>query len=408
MDPATACFAAAFIAAAVGASQPPADDPAPADTLSTWKEHAARAQAWLKERAASAEHAAADALARARRELLGVEGEVNGARLALAARAGTGAPVTWEPLDADAPARPGAAVVLLVHGLDEPGPIWDELTPHLLDHGAAAVRFDYPNDQAVADSAALLLGALRDLRARGVERVQIVAHSMGGLLARDALTRDDGYAGDGAGRDGLPAVTHLVMVGTPNHGSHLARLQPLADAREHALRRARNQPTDGGGLLGSARDGRGEAARDLAVGSEFLAALNARPLPRGVRITTISGTLTPAAACEYLRADAQPQWARLIGEERAAALVAQACAAVETLGDGMVHQSSTRLEGVSDHVALDADHRSLLKRWTILVKLDELRGRTTPPAAAIPVILDRLGLRPLPAPDGAPPPVAAP
>jgi hypothetical protein len=153
-------------------------------------------------------------------------------------------------------------------------------------------------------------------------------------------------------------------------------------------------------LLGSARDGRGEAARDLAVGSEFLAALNARPLPEGVRITTISGTLTPAAACEYLRTDAQPQWARLIGEERAAAIIAQTCAAVETLGDGMVHASSTRLAGVSDHVELAADHRSLLKRWTILVKLDEFLGRPTLPAAAIPVILDRLGLKPLPAPDG--------
>ena len=217
---------------------------------------------------------------------------------------------------------------------------------------------------------------------------------MGGLVARDALTR-----GPDA-RANTPPVTHLIMVGTPNSGSHLAALQPIADAREHAIRAARNNSTDGAGLVGSARDGRGEAARDLAVGSDFLKNLNVRHLPEGVRITTIGGTLTPAAACEYLRSDAQPQWARFLGEERAAALIAQSCAAVETLGDGMVHVSSTRLEGVSDHVDLAADHRSMLKRWTVLVKLDELRGRTTPPAAAIPIILDRLGLKPLPTPDG--------
>ncbi|MBX3404911.1 MAG: hypothetical protein KF699_15985 [Phycisphaeraceae bacterium] len=405
MHSAAACLCAALTAAAVIAVQPPADEGSPpADALNTWKERAARAQAWLKDKAASAEQAAAETLARARRELLGIEGEVHAPVLALAMRPAAGGPVSWETLTTDAPARPGAAVVLLVHGLDEPGPIWDELTPHLLDHGAAVVRFDYPNDQGIADSAAQLLAALRDLRSRGVERVQIVAHSMGGLLARDALTREDGYAGDGSTREGLAAITHLIMVGTPNHGSHLARLQPIADAREHAIRAARKNSTDGAGLVGSARDGRGEAARDLAIGSEFLTALNARPLPEGVRITTISGTLTPAAACEYLRTDAQPQWARLIGEERAAALIAQSCAAVETLGDGMVHESSTRLDGVSDHVELAADHRSLLKRWTILVKLDELRDRATPPAAAIPVILDRLGLAPIAAPDSAPVP----
>lgn len=405
MQSVSACLVAALTAAAVSAAQPPADEgPTPADALNTWKERAARAQAWLKDKAAAAEQAAADALARARRELLGVDGEVHAPALALAARKAPGGPVLWEALTADAPARPGAAVVLLVHGLDEPGPIWDELAPHLLDRGASVVRFDYPNDQAIAASAAQLLDALRDLRSRGVERVQIVAHSMGGLLARDALTRDDGYAGDASMRDGLPAVTSLIMVGTPNKGSHLARFQPVAEAREHALRATRGNPTEGAGLVGSSRDGGGEAARDLAVGSEFLRALNARPLPVGLRITTISGTLSPAAACEYLRTDAQPQWARLIGEERAAALIAQSCAAVETLGDGMVPESSTRLDGVSDHVELAADHRSLLKRWTIVVRLDELRGRETPPAAAIPVILDRLGLAPLGAPDSAPVP----
>jgi hypothetical protein len=113
-------------------------------------------------------------------------------------------------------------------------------------------------------------------------------------------------------------------------------------------------------------------------------------------MTTLCGIMTPAAAFEYLKDEASEQWAGFLGADRAKALMLQARAVVETLGDGMVPAASTRLEGVADHVELKADHRSMLKRWTILNKLDELRGRTTPPAEAIPIILDRLGLEPLP------------
>lgn len=383
-----------------------APEPAHQESLATWRERAARAEGWLKARAAHAEQAANEALARARRELLGAETTVAQATLAIASRpeGSTAEPSdtpVWRPItdaalpptgDADAPTH----IVLLIHGLDEPGAIWDELTPHLLAHNATVIRFDYPNDQALAASAKDLAAALRTLRARGVDEVSIVAHSMGGLVSRAVLVSADAYAGNAAATTELPSIERLIMCGTPNHGSPLAAMQAVAEAREQIVRRVQNTAAEGSGLLAHSGDGNGDAGRDLCEGSDFLKELNAHPLPLHVQLTTICGVVTPAKACEYLKTEASTQWAGFLGADRAAALTSQACAIVETLGDGMVPAASTRLEGVSDHIEIAADHRSMLKRWTILNKLDELRGVKTPPAQAIPIILDRLGLEPLP------------
>lgn len=418
MNSPAACLSGVIVAAltALVPAQPPAAEPAQPGTeaapaaepnsLAAWRERAARAEEWLKAKAADAEVNAAAAVARARRELLGIDAPISEATLAIATRSadGTGADlsrVTWNTFDADTLSVPQPAdktVVILIHGLDEPGTIWDELTPHLLSHGATVIRFDYPNDQSLAESSKNFVAALKRLRTLGYTHVSIVAHSMGGLVARETLACADAYAGDGAGNKDLPAIDRLIMCGTPNHGAPLAGLQAIAEAREQVVRRVQGTSPEGSGLIGFTGDGCGEAGRDLCEGSDFLKALNAQPLPRHVQLTTICGVVTPAKACEYLKADASTQWAGFLGADRAAALTAQACAVVETLGDGMVPAASTRLEGVDDHVEIVADHRSMLKRWTILNKLDELRGVKTPPAEAIPVLLNRLGLEPMPTP----------
>ena len=55
-------------------------------------------------------------------------------------------------------------VVMLVHGLDEPGGIWDQLAPALVADGHTVVRFEYANDQAIAISAGDLIEALPNWR----------------------------------------------------------------------------------------------------------------------------------------------------------------------------------------------------------------------------------------------------
>ncbi|HMN97743.1 MAG TPA: hypothetical protein PKC43_14830 [Phycisphaerales bacterium] len=183
-------------------------------------------------------------------------------------------------------------VVVLVHGLDEPGWIWDDLAPALCEQGFSPIAFEYPNDGPVSVAAECLGAALTALRQRGVERVDLVGHSMGGLVVRDALTRPELYGGDGRGNPALPVVDRVILVATPNHGAPVARFQPLAEIKDQAVRGTRGAAT----ARGWQRDGHGEAARDLLPDSTFLQELNARPLPCNVDLTIVAGALAGAAS----------------------------------------------------------------------------------------------------------------
>ncbi len=265
-------------------------------------------------------------------------------------------------------------VALLIHGLDEPGGIWDDLAPALAAEGHGVVRFDYPNDQSIGESADLLLEALADQRALGARRVAIVAHSMGGLVARDALTRPDAPAG-------VADVERLITVGTPNHGAPLAGMRWVAETREFVatlLCPPEHRPRAPFSVL---TDGDGAAGRDLKPGSAFLSELNARRLPEHLDVTIIAGVWAPIEREELedtlARALRWIPWSeRVLPERPFETLAASTERAALKLGDGAVPLDSTPLETVTDHVVLEAHHRSLL------------RGANAP---AIGVILDRLG-----------------
>ena len=227
-----------------------------------------------------------------------------------------------------APSNPGAIggrFALLVHGLDEPGDIWDDLAPALHEAGHVVARFEYPNDQAIAPSAELLMNVLRALGAAGTEEIDIVAHSMGGLVARDALTRTH------VDRAGWVYVRTLVMVGTPHAGSALAPLRGVAELRDRFQRYTAGDATLEESL-NFASDGAGEAAIDLAPGSVFLDDLNARPHPVGVRLVCVVGRWAPA-------------WADGV--------------ASEALGDGVVATESATLES-AEIIEVRGNHRGML------------------------------------------------
>lgn len=95
----------------------------------------------------------------------------------------------------------------------------------------------------------------------GVE-VDLIAHSQGGLVVREALWHE--Y--DRHDRR-LPPIAHVVTLGTPHHGADLATLMTRA---------LRGVPV------------KGRAGRQLAETSDFIRALNDRPLPPGVRFTSIA------------------------------------------------------------------------------------------------------------------------
>ena len=141
---------------------------------------------------------------------------------------GAGVTVDAEALARHHPAATGT-VVVLVHGLIETEEWWrptggtDDFGARLAaDTGATCVRVRYNSGQPVARSGAELddlLTGLVDAWPVPLTRIDLVGHSMGGLVARSALHR-------AATRetDGWPhRVRHLVCLGTPHLGSPVER-----------------------------------------------------------------------------------------------------------------------------------------------------------------------------------------
>ncbi|MFG0257802.1 MAG: esterase/lipase family protein [Phycisphaerales bacterium JB043] len=301
--------------------------------------------------------------------------------------------ITWERIDHDTtPDR----LVVLVHGLDEPGTIWDDLTPILLDNAYDVARFEYHNDRSIAESAEFLAQHLRKLHDSGTTRVDLICHSMGGLVARDSLTRPTLYPQSASL---YPRVERLITIGTPNHGSPLAPLQPISEVRELLVRWA---ISFGDAMPTGSTIGESQAALDLEPGSDFLVSLNARPMPADIRHTIIIGKLLPIdddAARGVLN---DPTLQALLTSPNRSVIHAQLSALVQGVGDGVVPLESALLEGVDDTLVLEANHRAMLKRSAFE---HELNGDALAPAPAIPIILDRLSrdgaLDEPPADDGA-------
>jgi len=267
--------------------------------------------------------------------------------------------------------------VVLIHGLDDPGLVWRNLAPALVEADVNVYQLEYPNDQPVVESAWFFFEEVKTLKQLGINRVYIVGHSMGGLVSREMLTRPDiGYAA--AARKGeVPGVTSLVMVGTPNHGSQMARFRVFSEMRDQLARMAKGEATWLGGFL----DGAGEAKIDLLPGSRFLTELNARPHPDGLDMLVIAGITSPWKEQDIRRWISNMQ--HKLPEDvhnQVNELGTNMIAMTHGLGDGLVTVDSARLEGVPLRT-VDGTHLSIIRNIT----KDSPR---IPPA--IPIILSHL------------------
>lgn len=272
---------------------------------------------------------------------------------------------------------PPKRAVILIHGLGRTAFVWNDLIPKLQDAGYFVGNFEYSTDGPITDAADQLASALRDARRAGIERVDVIAHSMGGLVVRDVLTHQAYYGGDGAGSDRYPAIDRLIMLGTPNQGSNLAR---LTDLGSKLVRDLKIETPDAIGVDVIA----GRAGIDLLPDSDFLKSLNQRPLPAHTRITIIAANVLNAdrlnsfvqSGGQHMQESKDSQ-VPTPSQQRAATLIHDL---VHGLGDGCVSVNSTKLSGVDDFTVIQANHMSML--------FDFRDSNSLPPA--IPIILDRL------------------
>jgi hypothetical protein len=107
--------------------------------------------------------------------------------------------------------------VLLIHGYYEGPGVWTQWLNYLHSDGITAAKaVHFGNDDQCGSSAShaeKLIGIVNKFKHdTGADKINIVAHSKGGLDARLYL------ANDLSNTD----VANLIMIGTPNHGSPLA------------------------------------------------------------------------------------------------------------------------------------------------------------------------------------------
>lgn len=275
--------------------------------------------------------------------------------------------------------RPASSIVL-IHGLDDPGKVWQDLTPALLNEGYDVWQFEYPNDQPLAESTSLFFDELTKLRSHGSSRIDIVAHSMGGLITRDLLTNATIDFPGASEEQRVPLVDIFIMVGTPNHGSPIVKLRFFAEVRDHLARLAKGQAN----WLNSIFDGAGEAKIDLLPGSQFLNELNSRPHPEGITQLIIAGVTSPWDQEELTGLlDTYSQKLPGISSQDLDAVKTAVASMTDGLGDGLVSVESTKLPGIP-HMTVKGTHLTMIRNVTN-------DSERTPPA--IPIIMKQLQMR---------------
>lgn len=367
----TLAIAPLLLCAAVAGATPPA--PSRADSLSAWRERLLKA--------------ADDA----ERQLSLLLEDALGTRDAEPSRPNGLHLITSDGAEhainaaADSPAAQ-EHVVLLIHGLDEPGNIWDQLIPALQREGHTVVRFDYPNDQAAALSADLLADALANLHAAGCNSVDLICHSMGGLIALDALTRPSLDRGD------WPRVERYITLGTPFGGSPFARLRALAEVRDRVERWLDSDRKDSSALFDWSSDGNGEAGDDLMPGSPYLTELEGRELPEGLASTAIIARMADVTPPDLSELTDSWLFRRIAGDAEIESIAGAIRSASLEVGDGVVPESSARARTIDDTVVLRSNHRDMI---ATVRPIEALRRAIDPEAPervppAIPIILERL------------------
>lgn len=117
--------------------------------------------------------------------------------------------------------------LVLVHGWNSNAAAWSgfpalakQHAPKWKTHAVSGMDTDPAGTRSIFDNAAAVSREVKALReSLDADHVDLVAHSMGGLISRAYIHREVGNA-----LDGKPWVSHLTQLGTPNRGSVCANL----------------------------------------------------------------------------------------------------------------------------------------------------------------------------------------
>lgn len=242
--------------------------------------------------------------------------------------------------------KPRQRTMLLIHGLEAGPADMQRLVRACKASGIQSLIFDYPNDGPLSVSGERLNSELADFSKRFPQaRLAIVAHSMGGLVARHCLENSNR----------LPdCITDLIMLATPHHGASLAYIQPWIELVFAVL------PSK----WDLHNDGLGESAIDLMPKSEFLSSLNARPRPSGIRYHLAigrKGLLTDRTA-KAVEQELEALMARKNSSLEHRASMRRFIRSPELRtghGDGAVTIRSATLENVASTKTFDLTHREI-------------------------------------------------
>lgn len=124
----------------------------------------------------------------------------------------------------------------------------------------------------------------------GGKTVDLVAHSMGGLVSRTFIESPD--------LRGNLLIRNLYMLGTPNAGSAFSKIATYRDLATAGMTFALNFKTFGAAALAQGITGLSATKKltvtleQMGVGSPFLMKLNNHPIPEGVQYYVIAGDIS--------------------------------------------------------------------------------------------------------------------
>jgi pimeloyl-ACP methyl ester carboxylesterase len=247
-------------------------------------------------------------------------------------------------------------LVVAVHGLFSKSDNVARILDLPRKTGLPCAEYSYSSRLPIGELAAALAEQLDRVRREQPERkVALVAHSMGGLVARAAI--EDPALDPGN-------VCRLVMLATPNQGSRLADFNFALGVTNYIGDAERRESVKFFSAV--LEDTLGASSYDLRPDSTFLQKLNSRPRHPAAEYTLILGDRGWLSAEErgkmadlVAESEEHGRFARLVrgGVNK---LVADMNEVVEGQGDGAVSLERGKLAGVEDVLVFPFGHSEII------------------------------------------------